>query len=253
MPQEGKPDVSADATAPAGTEAQQPEEKQPANPSVEVSDSVKSYLKGLGLENAQATPELVKLAEVGMKQKESVSKKSLEVEQLLARLESQGKDTTIPETESQEAPKQEPEKTTPEPAPQATEAKIGVSDNDLFELARMISSDFKELVDGAQDGSIFRELRQLGYFTSKGINKKEIYEYLSKKNAAAQELRELREFKEKYEKPDPNAAPQYNAAPGINSDAKMDSQLAHAIVLSGDRENKRYNEALQFLRTEAAK
>lgn len=249
MPQEGKPETPADMpTDTQGSASQQPAE-QTANPTVEVSDSVKSYLKGLGLEGVQATPELVKVAEAGMKQKESVSKKSFEVEQLLARLESQGKDTSTPVQE----PEPVKETTTPEPAPQATEAKIGVSDNDLFELARMINSDFAELSEGAQDGSLFRELRQLGYFTSKGINKKEIYDYLSQRNAQAKELRELREFKAKYERPDPNSAPQYNAMPGLDQNAKMDSQLAHSIVLSGDTQNKRYSEALQFLRGEAMK
>lgn len=245
--QDGKPEAPATDTVPAGTDTQQQAPEQTANPSVEVSDSVKSYLKGLGLENVQATPELVKLAEAGMKQKESVSKLSFEKENLLARLESQGKDTSDPEPE--------PETPTSEPAPQVNTEQniIGVSDNDLFDLSRMITTDFPEIKDQAQDGSLFRELRQLGYFTSKGIDKKAVYDYLTVKNSQAKELRELREFKKKYENPDPAAAPVYNPQMNLNLDGDMTKELAHAIVISGDTSNKRYNEALSFLREDAAK
>ena len=247
MPQEGKPEAApAENTAPQGNEAQSAQVQQPANPSVEVSDSVKSYLKGLGLEGANVTPELVKVAEAGMKQKESVSRMSLEKEQLLARLESQGKDVSEPVLNQPEQPA--PQTTAPQP--QETEAKIGVSDNDLFDLARMVTTDFKELSESAQDGSLFRELRQLGYFTAKGIDKKAVYDYLAGKNAAAQELRELREFKQKYSQPDPKNAPQYNATPGINMSGAMNHDMAHAIVLSGNTQNQRYQEAIAYLRKE---
>ena len=247
MPDEGKPDnAPVQPTEPAGT-GSQPTEQNPANPTVEMSDSVKSYLKGLGLEGVQATPELVKVAEAGMKQKESVSRKSQEVETLLARLASQGKDTTEPEYTEPEEKKTEP--STPPQQPTETPAQIGVSDNDLFDLARLITTDFKELSESAQDGSIFRELRQLGYFTSKGIDKKAVYDYLSTKNAQAQELRELREFKQQHSQPDPSANPQYNATPGMNMSGEMNHQLAHAIALQGPG-SKRYDEAIGFLRNE---
>lgn len=244
MPQEGKPETApVEPTATPGSEAQ-PTEQKPANPTVEMSDSVKSYLKGLGLEGVQATPELVKVAEAGMKQKESVSRKSQEVETLLARLASQGKDATEP---TPEAPV-EPQPAQPQTPPETT-AQIGVSDNDLFDLARMVTTDFKELSDSAQDGSLFRELRQLGYFTSKGIDKKAVYDYLTAKNAQAQELRELREFKQKYSQPDPTSNPVYNATPGINMEGTMSHDLAHTIALQGPQ-NKRYQEALAYLRKE---
>lgn len=247
MPNEGKPETApVQPTEPVGTGAQ-PTEQTPANPTtVEMSDSVKSYLKGLGLEGVSATPELVKVAEAGMKQKESVSRKSQEVETLLARLASQGKDASEPSEPTSPAPV-EP---TPAPTPTEQTAQIGVSDNDLFDLARMVTTDFKELSESAQDGSLFRELRQLGYFTSKGIDKKAVYDYLAVKNAQAQELRELREFKEKYSQPDPKANPMYNATPGINMAGEMTHDMAHAIVLSGDTNNKRYTEALTYLRRE---
>lgn len=253
MPNEGKPEnAPVQPTATPGSEAQ-PTEQKPANPTpVEMSDSVKSYLKGLGLEGVQATPELVKVAEAGMKQKESVSRKSQEVETLLARLASQGKDTSEPApiTSSEQTPA--PETTTqPTQSQQPTEtgAQIGVSDNDLFDLVRMVTTDFKELSDSAQDGSLFKELRQLGYFTAKGIDKKAVYDYLAGKNAAAQELRELREFKEKYSQPNPANNPMYNATPGINMEGTMNHDLAHAIALRGP-DSKRYQEAVAYLRKE---
>lgn len=251
MPNEGKPDnAPVQPTATPGSEAQQTEQK-PANPTVEMSDSVKSYLKGLGLEGVQATPELVKVAEAGMKQKESVSRKSQEVETLLARLASQGKDTSEPAPITSSEEQTTAPQTTPTQPQQPTETtgKIGVSDNDLFDLARMVTTDFKELSESAQDGSLFKELRQLGYFTSKGIDKKAVYDYLAGKNAAAQELRELREFKEKYSQPNPNANPMYNATPGINMEGTMDHNLAHTIALQGPQ-SKRYQEAISFLRKE---
>ena len=252
MPNEGKPDnAPVQPTATPGSEAQQTEQK-PANPTVEMSDSVKSYLKGLGLEGVNATPELVKVAEAGMKQKESVSRKSQEVETLLARLASQGKDTSEPApiTSSEQTPAFETQTQSTQPQqPTETTGKIGVSDNDLFDLARMVTTDFKELSESAQDGSLFKELRQLGYFTSKGIDKKAVYDYLAGKNAAAQELRELREFKEKYSQPNPNANPMYNATPGINMEGPMNHDLAHSIALQGPQ-GKRYQEAVAFLRKE---
>ena len=252
MPNEGKPDnAPAEQTVTPGSETQPAEKQTPANPTVEMSDSVKSYLKGLGLEGVQATPELVKVAEAGMKQKESVSRKSQEVETLLARLASQGKDTSEPEPiTSGEEQTIAPQTTSTQPqTPTETTGQIGVSDNDLFDLARMVTTDFKELSDSAQDGSLFKELRQLGYFTSKGIDKKAVYDYLAGKNAAAQELRELREFKEKYSRPNPNANPMYNATPGVNMEGAMNHDLAHHIALQGPQ-SKRYNEALAFLRKE---
>lgn len=252
MPNEGKPDTApVQPTEPVGAGAQ-PTEQNTANPTVEMSDSVKSYLKGLGLEGVQATPELVKVAEAGMKQKESVSRKSQEVETLLARLASQGKDTSEPESITSGYENNQPQQTSQPTQPQKpteTTGQIGVSDNDLFDLVRMVTTDFKELSDSAQDGSLFKELRQLGYFTSKGIDKKAVYDYLAGKNAAAQELRELREFKDKYSQPNPNANPMYNATPGINMEGTMDHNLAHSIALQGPQ-SKRYNEALAFLRKE---
>lgn len=251
MPNEGKPEAPAmQPTVPAGTDTQPQVQDAPANPAVEVSDSVRSYLKGLGLENVTATPELVKLAEAGMKQKESVSRISYEKEQLLARLESQGKDTTDPEPQEPYAPATPP---APAPAPQEATAPVGVSDNDLFDLARMIESEFKDLSSEAQDGSLFRELRQLGYFTAQGVNKKAVYDYLKGKNAQAAELRELREFKQKYGQPNPADNPSYMPQPGYAPDAQMETGMARSIVMSGNVDNPRYQEAVDYLRNELLK
>lgn len=248
MPNDGKPDAPAtQPTVPSGNDTQPKAPEQPANPAVEVSDSVRSYLKGLGLENVQATPELVKLAEAGMKQKESVSRISFEKEQLAAKLASQGKDVTIPEPQEPQAPATPP---APAPQPQEQTATIGVSDNDLFDLSRMIMTDFKDLSNEAKDGSIFRELRQLGYFTANGMDKKAVYDYLAGKNAQAAELRELREFKEKYSQPNPSDNPMYTPKPTFAPDAPMDSNMARSIVYSGNMENQRYQEAIVFLQNE---
>lgn len=251
MPEDGKPAAPAtQPTVPSGNETQPQAPEQPANPAVEVSDSVRSYLKGLGLENVTATPELVKLAEAGMKQKESVSRISFEKEQLAAKLASQGKDVTIPEPQEPQAPATPP---APAPAPQEATAPTGVSDNDLFDLSRMITTEFKDLAQEAQDGSLFKELRQLGYFTANGINKKAVYDYLNAKNAQAAELRELREFKQKYSQPNPADNPTYMPTIGLAPDAQMTKEAARSIVMSGDTGNARYSEAVQFLRDDLLK
>lgn len=252
----GKPEAPEQTTTPAGTGMQPTQSEQPANPTVEASDEVRSYLKGLGLESVPVTEELVKVAEAGMKQKASVSKLSFEKEQLLAKMTSRGEYATVPEQKPAEN-KTEPE--TPSATPQTPTEDVqmtrGVSDNDLFDLSRMIATEFKEIAPLAEDGSLFRDLRQLGYFTSRGIDKKAVYDYLAQRNAQAQELRELREFKAKYSQPNPNSNPAYNAQPGVNLGytGEMTGQIAHDIVMSGDRSNKRYGEALEFLRKEAFK
>lgn len=245
MPNNGEPVTPATATETNATESQPAQEPVSANPAVEVPAEVQSYLKGLGLESAQVTPEFLKLAEAGMKQKTSVSKLSLEKEQLLARLEGQG--VTQPE------PKEELEPEVQQPAAVEPKATGNISDNDLFRLSRTIQQDFPELSDLAQDGSLFRELRQLGYFKASGINERETYAYLSAKNAQLKELRELREFKEQHSRPDASTNPTYNPRPGLNMDGEMNEQLARSIVYSGDARNKRYTEAVHFLQDKLTK
>ena len=245
MPNNGEPVTPAMATETNATESQPAQEPVSANPAVEVPAEVQSYLKGLDLESAQVTPEFLKLAEAGMKQKASVSKLSLEKEQLLARLEGQGV--------SQPEPKEEFEPEVQQPAAVEPKATGNISDNDLFRLSRTIQQDFPELSDLAQDGSLFRELRQLGYFKASGINERETYAYLSAKNAQFKELRELREFKEQHSRPDASTNPTYNPRPGLNMDGEMNEQLARSIVYSGDSRNKRYTEAVHFLQDKLTK
>lgn len=247
MPNNGEPVTPAAATDANATASQPAQEPVSANPAVEVPTEVKSYLKGLGLDNAQVTPEFLKLAEAGMKQKSSVSRLSLEKEQLLARLEGQGvHETAIAEEETREPEVQQP-------AAEEPKAAGNISDNDLFRLSRTIATDFPELSDLAQDGSLFRELRQLGYFKASGINERETYNYLAAKNAQLKELRELREFKEQHSRVDTSTNPAYNPRPGLNMDGDMNEQLARSIVYSGDAQNKRYQEAVHFLQDKLTK
>lgn len=247
MPNNGEPVTPAAATDANATASQPAQEPVSANPAVEVPTEVKSYLKGLGLDNAQVTPEFLKLAEAGMKQKSSVSRLSLEKEQLLARLEGQGiHETAIAEEETREPEVQQP-------AAEEPKATGNISDNDLFRLSRTIATDFPELSDLAQDGSLFRELRQLGYFKASGINERETYNYLAAKNAQLKELRELREFKEQHSRVDTSTNPAYNPRPGLNMDGDMNEQLARSIVYSGDAQNKRYQEAVHYLQDKLTK
>ena len=247
MPNNGEPVTPAAATDANATASQPAQEPVSANPAVEVPTEVKSYLKGLGLDNAQVTPEFLKLAEAGMKQKSSVSRLSLEKEQLLARLEGQGvHETAIAEEETREPEVQQP-------AAEEQKATGNISDNDLFRLSRTIATDFPELSDLAQDGSLFRELRQLGYFKASGINERETYNYLAAKNAQLKELRELREFKEQHSRVDTSTNPAYNPRPGLNMDGDMNEQLARSIVYSGDAQNKRYQEAVHYLQDKLTK
>ena len=247
MPNNGEPVTPAAATDANATASQPAQEPVSANPAVEVPTEVKSYLKGLGLDNAQVTPEFLKLAEAGTKQKSSVSRLSLEKEQLLARLEGQG----VHETAIAEEELREPE--VQQPAAEEPKATGNISDNDLFRLSRTIATDFPELSELAQDGSLFRELRQLGYFKASGINERETYNYLAAKNAQLKELRELREFKEQHSRVDTSTNPAYNPRPGLNMDGDMNEQLARNIVYSGDTQNKRYQEAVHFLQDKLTK
>lgn len=248
----GKPEAPEQTTVPAGTETQPTQPEQPANPTVEASDAVKSYLKGLGLESAPISEELIKVAEAGIKQKASVSRLSLEKEQLLAQMTSRGEEPQFTEPEPEQPAEQTPPAT--QPTPTAEPTTKGVTANDLFDLSMMIQSSFPELLNEAQDGSLFKDLRQRGFFSAAGINKKDIYDYLSQKNADAKELRELREFKEKYSQPNPNTNPTYTPQAGVALDyqGEMTKDFAHKLVLSGNRQHKRYLEALEVLRKDAS-
>lgn len=240
----GKPSESEPTKTPeVDTKGQEGEATPPANPGIELSDDQKSYLKGIGIEDLN-NDAVVKVIENAIKQKSSVSKFSLENEQLKARLESQGKPLDLEEKKGEETPPIPPAPTSTPEQSTPGEAKSGVSDNDLFDLSRMIMSDFPEIKAQAEDGSLFKELRTLGYFTAKGVNKKELYEYLSVKNAGAKELRELREFREEHSKPDQSAP--YTPSVGLNLDGEMTTEKAREIVLQGNA-HARHAEAVSFL------
>ena len=195
-------------------------------PSLELTDSQASYLKGLNIEDPTDAESIVKIIDSAIKQKASVSRMSGELSRANAKLAGQ------PEAQSE----RQEDRTPSEPQP----PKQGISDNDLFDLTQMVVG-FPELVDSAQDGSIFNELRQMGYFGTDGYDKKSVHEYLSRKNDAAKELRELREFKKAEN-------PMLNAAPGLNLDGEMNRELARQIVLTGEPA-ARAQEAITFLQS----
>lgn len=233
---EGQPSAPASQDAPATPPAS-------AEPTVELSDDQKAYLKGIGIEDVTSPEAIQKILDTSIKQKSSVSKTSRELEELKARLASQGQPTDVAPEEEPETPPVE--STTQGGGDTPPTASNGVSDNDLFDLSRMFN-EFPEIADEAQDGRIFGELRQLGYFGTKGINKQAIYNHLHAKNAQAKELRELREFKNSHSKPDPSANPSPSANLGVNLNGEMNREVARAIILKGPQAD-RYDEARQFL------
>lgn len=202
--------------------------------SIELTDSQASYLKGLNIEDPTDSESIIRIIDSAIKQKASVSRLSGDLSRANAKLA--GK----PE------PPQEQQESEGTPEPQTpSEPKSGITDNDLFDLTQMVVG-FPELVNSAQDGSIFNELRQMGYFGTDGYNKKAVYDYLSKKNDSAKELRELREFKANHSTPNPADNPQLNSAPGLDLKGEMNSALAREIVLTGQPAD-RVQEAITFL------
>lgn len=217
---------------------------QPSNLLEALSEDGKAYLKGIGVESLDATT-LAKIVDSSIKQKSSVSEKSREVEELKARLASQDKPTEV----EQFAEPEVPVVTTPEPST-PVQGK-GVTENDLFDLSTMINREFPELIPEAADGRLFAELRQLGFFGVEGINKKSIYEHLSARHTLAKELKELREFKEKYSQADTSSNPTYNPQAPVAEDGKKDTTWARSVVsasIMGQQvEEKTLNEARRIL------
>lgn len=204
--------------------------------SIELTDSQASYLKGLNIEDPTDSENIVKIIDSAIKQKASVSRLSGDLSRANAKLAGKQEPETPQEQQENEG--------TPEPQT-PSEPKLGITDNDLFDLTQMVVG-FPELVNSAQDGSIFNELRQMGYFSTDGYNKKAVYDYLSKKNDSAKELRELREFKANHSTPNPADNPQLNSAPGLDLKGEMNPALAREIVLTGQPAD-RVQEAITFL------
>lgn len=192
-----------------------------------LSEDGKAYLKGLGVESLDPQA-FAKIVDSSIKQKTSVSEKSRELEELRARLSSQGKDigpTQVPEPAQTETP----EPVTP-PEPSTPVQGRGVSENDLFDLSSMINREFPELIPEAADGRLFAELRQLGFFGVEGINKKQVYDHLTQKHNLAKELKELREFKSQYSQPDPSNNPTYDPQASVDNGGKQDVTWARGVV-----------------------
>ena len=67
-----------------------------------------------------------------------------------------------------------------------------------------------------------------GYFGADGIDKKAVYEYLSRENATAKEFRELKEKVAEYEKASQSES-QYNPQATVNNGVR-DLNWANAVI-----------------------
>lgn len=198
-----------------------------------LSDDQKAYLKGIGVNDISGET-VAKIIDTAIKQKASVSKSSREIAELKAMLSSRGQESvedtddyeeqTQPENETSNYSSETPERKYP-----TSGQNSGVTQNDLFDLSLMIQNNFPELVAQATDGSLFDDLRIHGYFGVTGIDKKATYEYLSKKNAEAKELRELREFKKSHSR----------GAAGTDAQYRPQVDLAQGTSVSNVEEAKR--------------
>lgn len=244
---DGTQQPAAGGPAPAEAPAA-PVADQQSNFLEALSEDGKAYLKGLGVESLDPQA-FAKIVDSSIKQKTSVSEKSRELEELRARLSSQGQDTTVTPV-ADPTPEPQPDPVT-QPAPSTPVQGRGVTENDLFDLSSMINREFPELIPEAADGRLFAELRQLGFFGVEGINKKQVYEHLSQKHATAKELKELREFKEKHSVADPSLNPTYNpGAPVTNpetKDANWAREIVSASIMGHQVEEKVLGEARRIL------
>lgn len=232
----------------------------PADPVVEATDAQLAHLKGLGLEDVKLTPELLKVVDVDIKQKATVSELSRTNAEYKVRLESQGKPSEIVEDpEPTPAPAPQPIATPPTPAPNpAQEHSSGISENDLFDLSRDIARDFPAVSKAAEEGElVFDELRARGFFGVQGYNKKDIYAYLGTREAQLKEIQELREFKQKHAQPDAKAQPTYDFTKPIAKDVPMNEDLARATVMAAVKgqqvDERTLNDAREFLQKNITK
>lgn len=146
-----------------------------------LSDDQRAYLKGIGVSEIDDTS-VAKIIDTAIKQKLSVSKASQELAELKALMSN-----TQPASEETRPEQHEPQS-----------AGQPVTQNDLFDIALMVQNNFPELTAEASNGELFEDLTARGFFGVDGIKKKDIYDYLTKKNDLAKELRELREFKKSH-------------------------------------------------------
>lgn len=181
------------------------------------------YLKGLGISSLDEDS-IKKIIDAGMKQKQSVAKKSQELEELKAKYAGVPVEATQPEpVVPQPTAPQEPS------TPVAQGQTQSLTDNELFMLSDIIRRDFPELTESATDGSLFKEMRQLGYF-NEGLNLRATTEYLAGKHAIAKELKELRAFKAAQESLDPEDNPGYNPYSSLSNTANKDVNWANNVL-----------------------
>lgn len=199
-----------------------------------LSDKEKSYMKGLGINEINAET-LQKLVHSGLAQKDSVSKLSREKAEYEAMLASRGESTVNgPSNQSQSGPVESDAVVLETPVGESTQelkqeqSPAGVTKNDIWDLSLMINREFPELIDRAANGEIFNELTMRGYFGADGIDKKAVYEYLSRENATAKEFRELKEKVAEYEKANQSES-QYNPQATVNNGVR-DLNWANAVV-----------------------
>lgn len=199
-----------------------------------LSDKEKSYMKGLGINEINAET-LQKLVHSGLAQKDSVSKLSREKAEYEAMLASRGESTVNgPSNQSQSEPVESDAVVLETPVGESTQelkqeqSPAGVTKNDIWDLSLMINREFPELIDRAANGEIFNELTMRGYFGADGIDKKAVYEYLSRENATAKEFRELKEKVAEYEKASQSES-QYNPQATVNNGVR-DLNWANAVL-----------------------
>lgn len=204
------------------------------------------YLKGLMISSLDEDS-IKKIIDAGMKQKQSVAKKSQELEELKAKYA--GTPVKPAQIESDL-----PQPTVPqEPSTPATQGNTErLTDNELFMLSDIIRRDFPELAESATDGSLFKEMRQLGYF-NEGLNLLATTEYLAGKHAVAKELKELRAFKAAQESLDPEDNPGYNPYSSLantaNKDVNWANEVLNAAFSGGNVSADVYQEAIRIKRS----
>lgn len=232
-----------------GTDSANGTPETPASQSLmeTLSDDQKAYLKGIGVESIDDVS-VAKIIDTAIKQKASVSKSSREIAELKAMLSSRGQDTNeyeaTPEPETTQTQRNYYDDQTPERQQPTVGHSNGVTENDLFDLSLMIQNNFPELVPQATDGSLFDDLRIHGYFGVEGINKKAAYEYLSKKNADAKELRELREFKKSHSRGAAGTDAQYRPTVDYSKDTDVASLDQAKNIVMNNISGKKVNPEL---------
>lgn len=224
-----QPAVMGIATAPESPIVTATSSGVPAVNNFEMLDEKETgFLKGLGIE--EFTPEsLKKLVQAGINQKDSVSRISREKAELEAKLAGlQQPVEPQPSIEGQSEPVAQPVSAPAQPAQAVQPQAYGATKNDAWDISQMIVTNFPDLKDVAASGEIFNDLTMRGLYGVNGVDKEGIYNYLSSRNAEAKEIRELREFKAKYEQA-MEPEPQYNVN-GVIDNGVKDINWANQVI-----------------------